>query len=63
MGTVSDTVAAEREFVVDAVAWAAHMTADTERQERENAAGSVAGQIRGKEMVRPVKRELEERGH
>ncbi|CAL8252763.1 unnamed protein product [Boreogadus saida] len=43
MGTASDTAAAKREFVADAVAETAHMTAGSERLKRENAAGSVTG--------------------
>ncbi|CAL8325875.1 unnamed protein product [Arctogadus glacialis] len=51
MGTASDTAAAKREFVADAVAETAHMTAGSERLKRENAAGSVKGQMRGREMA------------
>jgi hypothetical protein len=56
MGTASDTAAAKREFVAGAVAETAHMTGGSERLKRENAAGSVTGQMRGGEMVNPLKR-------
>lgn len=51
LGTVSDTVAVKREFVVDAVAGVAHMTA-----------GSETEQERLREAVHLLKRQLEERG-